>query len=122
MTKYIHYKKRHSPGLLISDNVDETNRGYTLGLEVECNCFDAMLKSMMVTNGVPYDIQNDIVTNDNIFGFRHAFYWCMDTIEQFANEEYTLRVIHDDHVTQFSKRVLPKGGRMPAVPNTEETE
>ena len=108
MTKYIHYKKRHSPGLLISDNVDETNRGYTLGLEIDCNCFDAMSKSMMVMHGIPFDIQDNIVTNENLFGFTREFKRLMDESEQFENEEYTLRVIYDDHVTQFSKRVLPQ--------------
>ena len=122
MTKYIHYKKRHSPGLLISDNVDETNRGYTLGLKIECNCFDAMSKSMMVTLGIPYNIQDNVVTNGNLFGFTREFKRLMDESEQFENEEYTLRVIHDDHVTQFSKRVLPKSKRMPAALNTGKPE
>jgi hypothetical protein len=107
-TKYIHYLKRALPDILISDNVDESGRGYTLGLEIECNCFDAMLKSMMVMHDHPFAIQDNIVTNQNLFGFTREFRRLMDESEQFENEEYTLRVIHDDHVTQFSKRVLPQ--------------
>lgn len=109
MTKYIHYKKRHSPGLLISDSLDETKRGYKLGLEIHCDCFDAALKCMMVTNGVPYDIQNGVVTNDNISGFKHAFFWCMDTIERFSTEKYSLQEHHDNGmVAWYSKEWLPR--------------
>lgn len=109
MTKYIHYKKRHSPGLLISDCVDETKRGYMLGLEIQCDCFDAALRFMVVTNGVPYDIQNDVVTNDNIAGFKHAFFWCMDTINRFSLEKYILCEHHDNNmVTWYRKETLPR--------------
>lgn len=104
MTKYIHYKKRHSPGLLISDCVDETKRGYMLGLEIQCDCFDAALRFMVVTNGVPYDIQNDVITNDNISGFKHAFFWCMDTINQFSLEKYTLRELRDDNMVAWYRK------------------
>ena len=104
MTKYIHYKKRHSPGLLISDNVNESERGYKLGLEIECDCFDAALRCMVMTNGVPYDIQDNVVTNDNISGFKHAFFWCMDTINRFSLEKYILRELRDDNMVAWYRK------------------
>ena len=109
MTKYIHYKKRHSMGLLISNNVDETAQGYILGLEIDCECFDAALRHMVVTNGVPCHIQNNVVMNDNISGFKHAFTWCMDAIGEFAMEKYTIREHREDKmVAWYKKEVLPK--------------
>jgi hypothetical protein len=107
MKKYIHYKQRHAYGVLISDKVDETKRGYNLGLEIECNCFESILKHMVVVKGVPYDIQNDVIMTDNVSGFKHAFMECMDVVRQFSAEKYII-VEHreDNKVAWYKKEVL----------------
>ena len=106
MTKYIHYKNFILNGLLVSDNADESARGYTLGLEIECDRFDAVLNSMFADPLTPYIIRDGIVMNENMIGFEREFMRCMSVKKQFSSIEYTLRVIHDDPVVQFTKRVL----------------
>ena len=109
MTKYIHYTKAHAMGVLVSDNSDETARGYKLGLEIDCDCFEAVLRHMMVSHTVPFTIEDNVITNENLFGFKNEFIRCMDVISQFANEKYILRVINSNHtVTWYSKETLPK--------------
>lgn len=109
MTKYIHYTKTHATNILISNNVDESVRGYTLGLEIEADCFDKVLKSIQVTDGVPFDItKENIVTNANISAFKSAFLRCMDTCDMFTNNEYSIRELHENCVTWYTKKILPR--------------
>ena len=105
MTKYIHYIKPWRKGLLISNKVDEIERGYKLGLEIDCDCFDSVLKHMMVSAGVPYDIQNDMVMNDSIFGFEDAFVRCMNVIEPFNKIPYKIKIHHGDYSTVYVKTI-----------------
>ena len=116
MTKYIHYLKLHLPNILISDNIDESKSGYTLGLEISCNCFDAVLDSMKVSRIEPLVIRNNVVTNENLFGFKRKFMNEMDVVEKFSNEDYTVREFKGEYVTLFTKKVLP------AASSTEKTE
>lgn len=109
MTKYIHYTKLHSMGVLISDNVNESKNGYTLGLEIECDCFDSVLTYMMVNHRDHITLDGNLVTNENLNGFKNEFMRCMDVIGLFVNEAYKIRVIHEnDTVTWYTKEVLPK--------------
>ena len=106
MTKYIHYKQIHLPGVLISDKTNETASGYIEGLEIECDNFDNVLKHMSVTAGVPYDIKGGVVTNDNIIGFKRQFFRCMNTLEEFAKDGYSLRELCDGYVKVFTINVV----------------
>ena len=95
-------------GVLISDNVDETQKGYTLGLEIECNCFDSVLSYMMVSHNVPFMIDDSVVTNENLYGFKQEFMRCMDVLKYFESQKYTIRVIHENNtVTVYTKELLP---------------
>lgn len=109
MTKYIHYTKRHSMGVLISNNVDESNKGYSLGLEIECGRFDEVVKCMMVNQNIPLTIENCTVTNENLCGFKNEFIRCMDILPQFSFEKYSIRVINENNtVTWYRKETLPR--------------
>ena len=122
MTTYIHYLKLHLPNILLSDNIDESKSGYTLGLEISCNCFDAVLDSMKVSRIEPLVIRNNlvirtnVVTNENLFGFKRKFMNEMDVVDKFSNEDYTVREFKGECVTSFTKKVLP------AAPSTKKTE
>jgi len=109
MTKYIHYKELHQTGVLISDKIDETQSGYVLGLEIECSCFNSVLRLMTLPSGILYSIQGNVITNVNLIGFKNDFMRCMDTIGQFSAEKYIIRVIHPNStVTWYRRETLPK--------------
>lgn len=106
MTKYIHYEKRYSAGVLISDNLDETRQGYTLGLEITCSDFDDVLKIMCASQNIPIDISNGIATNINLSGFKNEFMRCVGVA--FPNKEYCIREIYEDHVVWYERKIHPK--------------
>ncbi len=96
-------------GVLISNNVDESNNGYSLGLEIECDRFNEVVKCMMVNQKIPLTVKNNIVANENLCGFKNEFMRCMDILPQFSLEKYSIRVINENNtVTWYSKETLPR--------------
>lgn len=103
MAKYIHYKKLHETGILISDN--PTEQGYSLGLEIDCKCFNKVLSKMQIIKGVPLDIVGNVITNENLSGFKSEFMSCMDRLAEFSRENYCLRELHSDCAAWYERKI-----------------
>ena len=108
MIHYIHYKKSHDCYVLISKSSDETKRGYKLGLEIDCPCFDEVIRSMRVKHNTPFDITENIVTNENIIGFRMEFMRCMDVETPFDKIPYSIKTHGDQFSTVYVKTIESK--------------
>ena len=102
MTKYIHYTKSYHMGVLISNEPDESAKGYRLGLEIECPCFDNALTEMRSSRFTPYDIKGGIVTNETIIGFKDEFMRILD-MGVFLAVPYSMKIHRDGFVTVYCK-------------------
>ncbi len=96
MKKYIYYTKINSTGILISDNAHEPTLGYTLGWEIETDCFDEVLKYMRITENVPLSWEGGKIQNMNISGFKNEFIRCMGTYDELLYEGYIIKEYHKD--------------------------
>lgn len=109
--KYVHYKEPHVPDLLLSDNVDESKRGYTFGLEIQCDDFEEVLKSIRIVPGVPLEFDDEDkvhVTNATPTSFKLGFMRCMNALEKFSKKGYCIKEVRGKFTVWNTKDILPR--------------
>ena len=108
--KYVHYKEPNVPDLLLSDNLDESKRGYTFGLEIQCDDFTEVLESIRIAPGVSLEFDDEDkvhVTNVTPTSFKLEFMRCMNALEKFSEKGYCIKEVRGKFTVWNTKSIQP---------------